>query len=161
MLFLTVLRAESGYSPDDIMDLTRVYTKVLIPDFKFDRGSEHDRAMAAIAAQKIRNAEYAKHPFTTPARLATFDANTYVTFEGDYSADETRARATCSFRRQGDTYIWQVQHRPPLIVYPAGNRLFVSADGKMTLEFQVDPAGVVTGVVQCGVRHRQMFPRKA
>ena len=49
-LYMTVLRAESHYSPDDIMALTGAYGKVLMPDFKFNGGTEHKRALEAIEA---------------------------------------------------------------------------------------------------------------
>ena len=98
-----------------------------MPDFKFTSGSEHDRTLAAIEAQKLRNAEYAKDPFVTPARLAAFDPAAYVAFEGDYEAGGGRHQATWSFTWQGDAYIWQFKRRPPLILYPAGDRLFVTS----------------------------------
>ena len=58
VLFMTVLRAESGYRPDDILHLTNAYVNVLMPDFKFNGGSEHKRALEAIEAEKIKNAVY-------------------------------------------------------------------------------------------------------
>ena len=86
MLYMTVLRAESHYTSDDIMLLTGAYGKVLMPDFKFTSGSEHERALEAITKQKLANVEYAKDPFVKPVRLATFDPAAYAPGEGEYTA---------------------------------------------------------------------------
>lgn len=45
-------------------------------------------------------------------------------------------------------------------MHPASERLFVSADGKMTLEFKADKNGAVTGVVERRTRFRRTIPRK-
>jgi hypothetical protein len=45
-------------------------------------------------------------------------------------------------------------------MHPAGEHLFVSADGKMTLEFKVDENGAVTGVEERRARFRRTIPRK-
>jgi len=47
------------------------------------------------------------------------------------------------------------------VVYPAGDGLLVSAEGRMTIQFQIDTKGVVTGVEERWVRRRQTIPRKS
>ena len=159
MLFMTVLRAESGYSKGDIMTLTMAYTNVLMPDFKFSGGTEHKRALEAIERQKIANAEYAKDPFVSPARVTGFDPAAYARFEGEYT--EGKAMTTRSFKRKDEAYLWQYMQHSPLTLYPAGDRLLVTADGKMTIQFQVDEKGAVTGAEERRERYRQTFPRKS
>lgn len=158
MLYMTVLRAESGFSRLDINDLTGAYVKVLMPDFKFTPGSERDRALAAVDKQKILNEEYAKNPFVAPPRLSKFDAVAYANFEGDYA--EPKAKSTWHFGRKGTEYVWEVSPRASRVMYPAGERLFVSADGKMTLEFKIDEGGGATCVEERRNRFRRMIPRK-
>jgi len=158
MLFMTVLQAESGYSPDDIKHLTMAYTNVLMPDLKFNGGSEHRRALEAIEKQKIANAEYAKDPFVKPERLATFDPTAYAPFEGEYLVklpdDIVR------FVREGDSFQWNWKSDKPRPFYPAGDRLLVNEDGSMTIQFLVDETGTVTGVEERWVRRRKTIPRK-
>ena len=164
ILFMTVLRAESDYSKDDIKHLTITYTNVLMPDFKFNGGTEHKRALEAIEAQKVRNTEYAKDPFVSPARLAAFDPAVYAAFEGEYSEGEGKGKGktppTWSFKRKDEAYLWQYMEHSPLTLHPAGERLLVTADGRMTIQFQVDEQGAVTGAEERGVRYRRTFPRK-
>ncbi len=158
MLYMTVLRAESGFSRPDINDLTGAYVKVLMPDFKFTPGSERDRALAAVDKQKLANEDYAKNPFVAPWRLTEFDAAAYAKFEGDYA--EPKAKSAWHFGRKEADYVWQMNSRPSVVMHPAGDRLFVSADGKMTLEFKTDDSGVVTGVEERRARLRRTIPRR-
>lgn len=159
VLFVTVLRAESDYAKDDIMELAGAYVKVLMPDFKFNGGTEQKRALEAIEAQKIRNVEYAKDPFVSPARLAEFDPASYVPFEGEYGPGD--GKDVCVFKRMGDVYTFYRKGRKGLVYYPAGDRLLVTSNGRMTLEFQVDESGNVTGVEQRWERHRMTIVRKS
>ncbi|MBI2513374.1 MAG: hypothetical protein HYV96_15455 [Opitutae bacterium] len=166
MLFLTVLQARSGWSKDDIKALTGAYLQVLMPDFKFNDSEEqtHERVMAAIEKQKVRNAEYAKDPFVSPARLGAFDAAAYARFEGSYGTlvKAKKDKATKPSRmlvRENDTWLWQYRSGKPTVLYPAGDRLFVSADGRLTVEFKLAANGAVTGAEERRVRHRQTFPR--
>lgn len=166
MLYMTVLRARSGYGKDDIRLLTEAYTNVLMPDFKFNGGTERQRALEAIEKQKIKNAEYAKDPFVSPPRLATFDPVAYAPFEGDYGTvpvgkDGKPGKPSRQFTRKDDTWLWQYRRGKPSIMHPAGERLLVSADGKLTVQFKVDEQGAVTGVEERRERYRQAFPRKA
>jgi hypothetical protein len=156
VLFLTVLRAQSSYSQDDMMALTGAYMKVLMPDFKFNGGKTHQRAIDAIEAQKFANEEYARDPFVSPAPLATFDPATYAAFEGDYADNE---KTTHRFRRNGDAFTWQYLDREPKVFCPAGERLFVAERGGMTIEFLLDANGTVTGVEERWVRRRKTVPR--
>jgi hypothetical protein len=162
MLFMAVLLAESAYSKDDIVQLTMAYTQVLMPDFKFNGGSEHRRALEAIEAQKLKNAEYAKDPFVSPARIATFDPAAYAAFEGDYIRGKD-GKDILKFKRKDDAYCWPYREKDdkPRLFHPAGDRVFVSTDGKMTIEFKVDERGAVAGVEERAARYRQTFPRKA
>ncbi len=157
-LYLTVLRAESHYSQDDIKALTGAYGRVLMPDFKFTSGSEHQRALEAIEKQKVENAEYAKDPFVKPARLATFDPAAYAAGEGEYTAKPPEV--THRFKREGDSFQWIHRNGKPRVFFPAGDRLLVNEEGTMTIRFLVDDKGVVTGVEERWVRRRQTIPRK-
>lgn len=159
-MFLTVLRAESDYSKDDIMQLTGAYVNVLMPDLKLNGGSEQRRALEAIEAQKIKNIEYAKDPFVSPTRLAVFDAAVYATFEGEYPSGNAKSKGTFSLKRKDGGYLWHYEDREGVIFYPAGDRLFVSTDGKVTLEFLVDEMGVITGVEERRERYRYTQPGK-
>lgn len=164
MLFMTVLRAQSGYSKEDIRFLTGAYTNVLMPDFKFNGGSERQRALEAIAKQKAANAEYAKDPFIAPARLAEFDPAAYTAFEGSYGEivpgkkgkpDKPRR----ALIRQDGNWLWQYHHAKPQTVYPAGERLFVSADSKMSIAIKVDERGAITAAEERSERYRETFMR--
>ncbi|MBL9219554.1 MAG: hypothetical protein JNG82_13770 [Opitutaceae bacterium] len=165
MLFLTVLRARSGWSKDDIKFLTGAYMEVLMPDFKFNGGTERARALAAIEQQKVKNAEYAKDPYISPARLATFDPAAYAPFEGDYGKlpvdkqgklvkDGKPPRALV---RQDDAWLWRYRRGKPTVLHPAGERLFVSADGKLSVQFKIDEQGAITGAEERRERHRQTY----
>jgi len=159
MLFMTILRAESGYNEGDIDALTRVYVRALMPDLKPGFGGDRKKALAAIERQKEVNLAYAKDPFVSPARLVTFDPAAYAPFEGEYV--ERGGKALSSFKREGDTFIWQHPRLKPQVYYPAGDRLLVSADGKLTMQFQVDATGAATGVEFRRERQRWTLPRKA
>lgn len=158
MLFMTVFRARSSYSEDDIMQLTRAYVRVLMPDFKFNNSTTHDRAIAAIEAQKLANLEYAKDPFVSPPRLAEFDPATFARFEGGYAEKQD---TTHRFARTANGFTWQYREQEPRPFFPAGERLFVSEDGKMTTEFLVDATGAVTGVEERWHRQRKAIFRTA
>jgi len=165
MLYMTVLNARSGWSKDDIKALTGVYMQVLMPDFKFNDSEEktHERVMAAIEKQKVKNAEYAKDPFVAPARLTEFDPAAYARFEGDYGTiaktkDGKLGKPSRSFARENGEFLWKYPISRPKTLFPAGERLFVSADGKLTVEFKIDEHGVVTGAEERRVRMRQTFP---
>jgi len=168
MLYMTVLNARSGWSKDDIKALTGVYMQVLMPDFKFNDSEEktHERVMAAIEKQKVKNAEYAKDPFVAPARLTEFDPAAYARFEGDYGTiaktkDGKLGKPSRSFARENGEFLWKYPISRPKTLFPAGERLFVSADGKLTVEFKLDDHGVVTGAEERRVRMRQTFPHPA
>ncbi len=167
MLFMTVLRARSDWGKDDIRLLTEAYTNVLMPDFKFNGGTERQRALEAIEKQKVKNAEYAKDPFVSPPRLATFEAAAFAPFEGGYGklpVDKEGkpvkdGKPPRVLARKDDAWLWQYRRGKPSVLYPAGDRLLVSADGKLTVQFQVDEQGAVTGVEERRERYRQKFPR--
>jgi hypothetical protein len=159
MLYMTVLRAESGFSRADINDLTGAYVKVLMPDFKYTAGSEHDRVMAAIDAQMLANEDYAKNPYVAPARLTEFDPAAYAKFEGAYG--EPKGKTVWRFTHNAaGAYEWQLNRRPPTMFYPAGERLFVAADGKQTIEFKMDEHGAITGGEGRRQRQRWKIPGK-
>jgi hypothetical protein len=159
MLFMTVMRAESPYSEEDINALTNAYVQELMPDLKPGSGDEKGRALAAIEKQKIANAEYAKDPFVKPERIASGDPAMYQLLEGEYTLEPPQV--THRFKLEGDSFQWIYKDRPPMIFYPAGDRLFVIEDGSMTIRFLVDESGSVTGVEERWVRRRQTVPRKA
>jgi hypothetical protein len=158
VLFMTVLRAESDYSQEDIMELSGAYMKVLMPDFKINGGSEQRRALEAIEAQKIRNAEYAKNPFVSPERLVDFDPETYAPFEGEYRLENEKVDVW--FKRKVDVYLFERKDRKAVVYYPAGDRLLVTSNGKITIEFKIDESGNVTGVEQRWERVRLKFSSK-
>ena len=164
MLYMTVLQARSGWSKEDVKDLTNAYLQVLMPDFKFNDSEEktHERIMAAIEKQKARNAEYAANPFVAPAPLATFDAAAYARFEVSYGTlikgrKSKEAKPSRTLVRDGDTWLWQYARGKPTVLLPAGERLFVSADGKLTVEIKVDEQGAITGAEERRARYRHTF----
>ncbi|MEO6006004.1 MAG: hypothetical protein ABIZ04_20210, partial [Opitutus sp.] len=156
-LFMTVLGAQTEYTQEEIQLLTRAYVRVLMPDFKFNDGETQQRAIAAVAAQRVANAEYAKDPFTAPRPLETFDAAAYSTFEGNYVENP---KLIHRLRRDGDTFTWQSLEPKPNVFRPAGPNLLVSEKGHMTLQFIVDEMGAVTGVEERWVRRRKTIPRE-
>lgn len=158
MLYMTILRAESGYNEGDIDALVRVYVREIMPDFKPGSNNEEGRVLAAIEKQKRANAEYAKDPFVKPARLASFDPAAYAAFEGEYTRKPPET--THRFKREGDSFHWIHRNGKPRIFHPAGDRLLVDADGSMTIQFLVDGNGTVTGVEERWVRRRQTIPAK-
>lgn len=154
MLYMTVLRADGGVSREDVSALTQAYVKVLMPDFKFTSGSERDRALAAVDAQKLLNEDYAKNPFVAPPRLKDFEPAAYARFEGAYG--EPKSKSVSRLTRDADgVYQWQVNQRKPVAFYPAGERLFVSADARQTIEFKLNEQGDITGAE--GRRYRQRW----
>lgn len=165
MLYTTVLNARSGWDSDDVKALTGAYLQVLMPDFKFNDSEEktHERVMAAIEKQKVRNAEYAKDPFVAPARLATFDPEAYARFEGSYGTvvpgkKGARGKPSRVFVRKDDAWLWEYPAGKPALLHPAGERLLVSADGRLTVEFKLDSEGKLTGAEERRVRYRTTFP---
>ncbi len=165
MLFMTVLAARSSEKPADIKYLTMAYTNVLMPDFKFNGGSERERALEAIAKQKLKNAEYWKDPYVAPSRLATFDPAAYAAFEGEYGVktgkDGKPTKPSRVLTRKDDSYLWQVSYRrKPRVYFPAGERLLVSADGKATIEFKLDEHGELTGAEERWERGRHTIKRR-
>jgi len=165
MLFMTVLDARSGWSQDDVKALTGAYVQALMPDFKFNDSEEqtHERIMAAIGKQKTQNAEYAKDPFVSPPRLATYDATAYAGFVGDYGTWEKgkkdkQAKPSRALVHQNEGWLWRYRSGKATTLYPAGERLFVSFDGKLTVEIKVDAHGVITGAEERRARSRQTFP---
>jgi len=158
MLYMTLLRARSGYSDDDMQQLVRVYVQVLMPDFKFNdsRNDTRERAIAAIEAQKIANAEYAKDPYVAPPRLTDFDAATASTLLGYYAEN---SETTYRFAQVDDGFTWQFRDHKPHRYFPAGDRLFVEENGHTTLQFIVDEAGTGSGVEKRGHRSRKTLQR--
>lgn len=158
MLYMTILRGKSGYNEGDIDALVRAYIREIMPDLKPGSNNEHGRVLAAVAKQKLANAEYAKDPFVKPARLDTFDPAAYAPFEGEYTRKPPET--THRFKIEGESFQWIYKDGKPRIFYPAGDRLLVSEDGSMTLGFLLDETGAVTGAEERWVRRRQTIPRK-
>lgn len=158
MMFRAIIDAESEWNEGDIDALSRVYMQELMPDLKPGSGDERRRALAAIEKQKLANAEYAKDPFVKPERLATCDPTAYARFEGEYTTKPPEV--THRFKHAGDSFQWTYRERKPRVFFPAGERLLVSEDGSMTIQFLVNEAGAVTGVEERWVRRRQIVPRK-
>lgn len=159
MLYMTILRAKSGYNESDIDALVGAYVRELMPDLKPGSNNEHGRVLAAVEKQKLANAEYAKDPFVKPERLATSDPAAYAPFEGEYTSKPPET--THRFKREGDSYQWIYKNGKPRVYYPAGDRLLVREDGSATIEFLVDASGAVTGVEERWVRYRKTIPRKS
>ena len=100
--------------------------------------------------------EYAKDPFVSPPRVAEFDPATFAKLEGEYAE---KRETTHRFARSGDGFTWKYRDHEPRPFFPAGDRLFVSEDGKMTTEFLVDETGAVTGVEERWHRRRKTIFR--
>ena len=156
MLFATVLRARSSDSPEDIQQLTAAYIRVLMPDFKPNGRTEHARAVQAVEAQKRANAEYAADPFVAPARLTAFEPEDYTAFIGAYTDG---SEATHRFLCADGHFMWQYKDAKPRVFHPAGPRLLVDENAKMTIEFKLDDAGAVSAVEERWVRKRKTVRR--
>lgn len=166
MLYLTVLRARSDYDKVETRLLAEAYTHVLMPDFKFNGGSEHRRALEAIERQKAQNAEYRKDPFVSPPRLAEFDPAAYAAFEGNFGEvppgkkGKPPGRPPRALVREDGVWLWQYSYGKPQTLHPAGERLLVSDDGKLTVCFKIDENGAVIAAEERRERHRETFARK-
>lgn len=160
MLFYTVADNRTDYSKDDIKHLTGAYAEVLMPDFKFNGGSEHQRAVEAIQRQLEKNLEYAKDPFIAPPRLDKFDAVNYAHFPTDY-VDEDAEEVTHRFRIEDGNFTWTYREQDPIIFHPASSHKFVRENDKMTIEFLVNEAGEVTGVEERWHRRRKTVPAQS
>jgi hypothetical protein len=158
MLYMTILRSEKGYHPGDVDALVRAYVREIMPDLKPGSNNERGRVIAAIEKAKIANAEYAKDPFVKPERLATFDREAYARFAGEFT--NKPPETTHRFKLEGDSFHWIHRNGKPRVFFPAGERLFVSEDGSMTIQFLLDETGAVTGAEERWVRRRQTIPRK-
>lgn len=154
MLFYAVTDARTDYSKDDIDQLTQAYVKVLMPDFKFNGGSENERAVEAIQRQLEKNLEYAQDPFVAPDRLDEFDVADYAAFVGDY-IDKGEEEITHRFRIDGDAFTWTYRDKDPLVFFAAAPQKLVRENGKMTIEFLVDEDGKITGVEERWHRRRK------
>lgn len=159
MMFFTVLRAESDFPEEEVEALTTAYMEALMPGKAPFSGGKRAHALAAIEAQKIENEEYAKDPFVSPEPLKEFDLASFSIFEGEYS--DNGKGTTHRFSVNDENVTWQYLDREPGVFLPAGENLFVSADGKMTIEFRVDEEGTVTEVEERWVRRRKTVPRKS
>lgn len=157
MLFLTVLRAVSEYSEEDIEALTEAYMGALMPHGKIIPGKKRQRALDAIEAQKIKNLEYAKDPYISPKPLSDPDLNLYSKFKVEFGRGK---KTTHRFTIKNDVCYWQYLDWEPGIFLPAGDSLFVNEKGDMTIEFQLDGEGTVTAVEERWVRRRNTIPRK-
>lgn len=166
MLYYTVVQARSDWSETDLEALTEAYIEVLMPDFKFDGGKEHAQAVAAIEAQKLENIEYAKDPFVTPERLASYSVDDYKKFVGDYQ-DVDDKKVTHRFNiTDEDTFTWTFRNDDEwdedkvktMDFHPAGTHLLVRDDGDMTIEFLIDENGAITGVEERWERRRKTVP---
>lgn len=154
MLFMTVLRAMSDYSQDDIEALTEAYIEASMP---FGGDNHYDTPLDAILAQKTENAEYAKDPFVAPEPLGTPDLANFTQFEADFS--DTEGKTTHRFRIRDDTCTWQYLDHEPMLFYPAGTHTLVRQDGKMTIEFLFDESGGIYGVEERWKRRRKSVER--
>ncbi len=157
MLYMTVLRAESGYSASSVNALFEAYVDALSFDDKPRSQSKREFIIAEIDKQKIENEYIESHPFVPPEPLDAYDVASYENLAGEYAK---RKKVTHRFLvDDGKTY-WQYLKRDPRLFLPAGDRLFVSEDGKMTLEFLIDDEGEITGAMERRDDRRNKIPRK-
>lgn len=158
MLYMTVLRSESGYTESSVNALFEAYVDTLSFDDKPRSQSKREFILEAIDKQKTENEYIESHPFVLPKPLETFDVASYENLEGKYAK---RKKVTHRFLiDEGKTY-WQYLKRGPRLFLPAGDRLFVSEDGKMTLEFLIDDQGEITGAMERTEDRRNKIPRKS
>ncbi len=156
MLFRSVLEVRGQESEDDLNALTEAYMAVLMPDMKFndDRDTTHARAMEAIEAQKRENADYARNPFVSPARLEHADPTAFAPWVGTFASEESEKRTRQFSITEAGTFHWRYQDKPPEEFYAAGDRLLVSAQGDRTLEFLRDETGAANTIELRRKRHR-------
>jgi len=154
MLYLSVLRAMSDYSEGDIEALTGSYVQAMMP---FGGNDKYDTPLAAIEAQKIKNEEYAKNPFVPPDPLETPDYGRFASFEGGYSGNGKDV--THRFEVDDEVCTWKYLDREATVFLPAGDSLFVTEDGQMTIEFLMDDSGEISAVEERRVRRNKTVPR--
>lgn len=157
MLFYSVSDARTDYSKDDIEHLAQAYVQVLMPDFKFNGGSEHQRAVEAIQKQLEKNYEYSLDPFVAPDRLEAFDPTDYTAFVGDY-VDNGKEEVTHRFRMEGEVITWTNRKNDPMVFHPVTSHKLVREDAEMTIEFLLNEEGEITGVEERWKRRRKTVP---
>ena len=128
-----------------------------MPHGKVIPGKKKRRALEAIEAQKIENAEYAKNPFVSPEPLEDPDLGMYSKFVGEYGFGKRR---THRFSVKDGTCYWRYLDWNPGVFLPAGETLFVSKKGDMTIEFLMDDNGIVTSVEERWVRRKNLIPQR-
>jgi hypothetical protein len=158
MLFYTITKARTDYSKDDREQLSRAYGRVLMPDFKFNGGTENQRAVEAVQAQVAANLAYAKDPYITPERLSDYDPADYRRLVGNFvGQDEDGEEELRRFAFEDGTWTWSRDEETMQEFFPASPRKLVSADGQRTLEFQLGDSGKVIAVEQRQHRARKTF----
>lgn len=157
MLYMTVLRSESGYSESSVNALFEAYVDALSFDDKPSSQSKREFILAAIDKQKKENEYIESHPFVPPEPLDSYDVASYENLAGEYAK---RKKVTHRFLIEDGQIYWQYLKRPPRLFLPAGDRRFVSEDRKMTLEFFIDDEGEVTGAMERWENRRNKIHRK-
>ncbi len=157
MLFTTVLQAMSEYEKVDIDSLMNAYIEALTYNGKPRSTSKRQFIIDEIETMKLENLEYANHPFRPEERLESFDPSWFALLEGEYGNGKN---TTHHFMiNEGKTY-WQYLDWDPGLFHPAGDYLFVSDDGEMTIEFLTDNEGNVTKVLEQWEGRRNTIPEK-
>lgn len=156
ILYYTVLNAMGTIEKDDLSALCEAYIEAIMPHGKIFPGDKKQRALEAIEKQKVENSEYAKDPFVAPARLSAVEVASFSKFQGEYGYDQKASR---SFSINENCFYWQKWTREPQPVFPASDSLFVSDNGKWTIEFICDDEGKVTSVEERWARNRETMPR--
>ena len=157
MLYMTVLRSQSGYSESDVDALMETYIDALRFDGRERGQKERDFVLQKIGEQKEENAYLAAHPFVSPRPLEQYDLADYKRFEGKYAK---RRKATHRFFIKGGKTYWQYLDWEPEPFHPAGENLLVNDEGDMTIEFLFDEEGAVNGVMERWEDRRNKIPRK-
>lgn len=157
MLFMTVLRSQSGFSESDVSALMETYIDALRFDGRARGQTERAFVLERLDEQKAENAYLAANPFVPPEVLDNYDSEDYKKFVGKYAK---RRKATHQFSiKAGKTY-WRYLDREPSLFLPVGETILVNEAKDMTIEFLVNKEGEVTGVMERWEDRRNKIPNR-
>lgn len=156
-LYRSILEATSDLNEGDIEALANVYTEALMPKGKIVGGKKQDRSLEAIREQKRKNAAYALDPYIAPEETIELDPVLYSKYEGEYFQ---KGRPSVSIYQEQGALFFKRGNNDPFEIKPASETLFVTENGKMTVEFLADPEGAYSRAELRRERWRRTLTRK-
>lgn len=159
VMYWAVLNANSElFGEGDIDLLAEAYIESQMPRGKIIGGGKKERALEATQAQILKNAEYAKDPFTLPEPIESYDLTLAESLLGTYGDEGHRDKR---FFIQEQSLFWQEGDDEPIEYLPAGETLFVSSEKDITIEFIPGETDDYTRVELRKGRFRHTFSRKS